>query len=107
MASDFPVTDLVAEARDGLGDGAVVEYMGASPADDLSRYLAEDPRSRVALIPARLDVLLIHGTEDWTVNVGFSRGFPAARLELEGADHFDLVDPQSPHFDTVVEALLD
>lgn len=102
-----PVTDLVAEARDGLGDGAVVEYMGASPADDLSRYLAEDPRSRAVLIPARLDVLLVHGTEDWTVNVAFSRWFPAARRELEGADHFDLVDPQSPHFDTVIEALLD
>lgn len=101
------VTDLVAEARDGLGDGAVVDYMGASPADDLSRYLEEDPRSRAALIPARLDVLLVHGTEDGTVDVAFSRGFPAARLELEGADHFDLVDPQSPLFDTVAEALLD
>lgn len=101
-----PVTDLVAEARDGLGDGAVVDYMGASPAEDLSRYLEEDPRSRAALIPARLDVLLIHGTEDGTVDVAFSRGFPAARLEVEGADHFDLVDPQSPLFDTVVEALL-
>lgn len=102
-----PVTDLVAEARDALGDGAVVDYMGASPADDLSRYLAEDPRSRAALIPARLDVRLIHGTEDATVDIAFSRGFPAARLELEGADHFDLVDPHSPHFDTVVSALLD
>ncbi|SMY12160.1 alpha/beta hydrolase [Brevibacterium jeotgali] len=101
-----PVTDLVAEARDGLGDGAVVDYMGASPAEDLSRYLEEDPRSRAALIPARLDVLLIHGTRDATVDVAFSRGFPAARLEVEGADHFDLVDPQSPLFDAVVEALL-
>ncbi len=102
-----PVTDLVAEARDRLGDGAVAEYMGASPAEDLSRYLAEDPRSRAVLIPTRLDVLLLHGTEDRTVDIAFSRGFPAERIELEGADHFDVVDPQSPHFDTVVEALLD
>lgn len=101
-----PVTDLVAEARDGLGDGAVVDYMGAAPAADPSRYLAEDPRSRAALIPRRFDVQLVHGTEDRTVDIAFSRGFPAARLELEGADHFDVVDPDSAHFQAVVEALL-
>lgn len=101
-----PVTDLVAEVRDGLGDGAVLEYMGARPEEDRARYLSEDPRSRAALIPDRCDVRIVHGIADQTVDIAFSRGFPAPRQELIGADHFDVIDPRSPHFDTVAGALL-
>lgn len=100
------VTDLVAEVRDHLGEGAVLEYMGAGPDVDPGRYLAEDPRSRAALIPSYLDVQLIHGTEDQTVSVSFPRGFPATLWELDGADHFDLVDPLSPYFDEVARRLV-
>lgn len=99
------VTDLVAEVRDHLGEGAVLEYMGVAPEADPGRYLAEDPRSRAALIPARFDVQLIHGTADRTVSISFPRGFPAKLWELDGADHFDVVDPHSPHFGEVARLL--
>lgn len=101
------VTDLVAEVRDNLGDGAVLAYMGAEPDVDPARYLAEDPRSRAALIPARFDVQLIHGTDDQTVSISFPRGFPAQLWELDHADHFDVVDPHSPHFEEVARLLVD
>ncbi len=100
------VTDLVAEVRDHLGEGAILEYMGVRPEEDPGRYLEEDPRSRAALIPARMDVQLLHGTEDQTVSIDFPRGFPARLWELDGADHFDLVDPHAEHFDEVVRLLV-
>ncbi|MCB4209199.1 alpha/beta hydrolase family protein [Arthrobacter sp. UM1] len=100
-----PVSDLVEEARQGLAGGAVAQYLGCLPDEDLRPYLAEDPRSRAALIPERIGVRVVHGTEDATVDIAFSRRFPAPCTELEGADHFDLIDPSSPHFAAVRRAL--
>lgn len=100
-----PVSDLLEEGRQGLAGGAVAQYLGCLPDEDLRPYLAEDPRSRAALIPERIGVRLIHGTEDATVDIAFSRRFPAPRTELEGADHFDVIDPCSPHFAAVRRAL--
>ncbi|WP_378148793.1 alpha/beta fold hydrolase [Cnuibacter sp. UC19_7] len=55
-------------------------------------------------------VRLLHGTRDDDVPIGQSRAYarahPGAVLtELEGADHFDLVDPTSAAFGAVVAAL--
>lgn len=96
-----PVTDLLREVELGLGDGAVLDYMGLRPEEDLVPYLREDPRSRVSRIPDRVAVHIIHGDADETVDVGFSRTFPAPLTVLEGADHFDVIDPASPHFTNV------
>jgi len=101
-----PVTDLLREVEDNLGDGAVLDYMGVRPDDDLNVYLRHDPRSRAALIPARVDVHSIHGDADATVNVEFSRVFPAALTELPGANHADVIDPDSPFFPQVRNLLL-
>lgn len=101
-----PVSDLQREANLGLADGAVLDYMGATPDVDRARYLAEDPRSRAASIPERIEVTLVHGTADGLVDVSFSRDFPARRRELEGAGHFDLVDPASPYFEAVARLVL-
>ncbi|HEX7382538.1 MAG TPA: alpha/beta hydrolase [Nevskiaceae bacterium] len=101
-----PVSDLQREANLGLAGGAVLEYLGATPDADRTRYLAEDPRSRAACIPQRIEVTLVHGTADGLVDVAFSRDFPARRRELDGAGHFDLVDPASPYFETVASVLL-
>lgn len=102
-----PITDLVREARLGLAEGAVRDYMGADPADSPEAYRWEDPRSRVGLLPAGLDVQILHGTADVTVDVGFSRDVPLPLTELEGAGHVDLIDPQSEWFPRVRHALLD
>lgn len=101
-----PITDLVREAHERLAGGAVRDFMGAAPQQDPARYLAADPRSRIALVPRRLDVRLVHGTRDETVDVEFSRTFPAPLLELPGAHHFDVIDPESPHAEAVMTALL-
>ncbi len=102
-----PVTDLFREVVDGLGNGAVLDYMGLRPEEDLAAYLEEDPRSRAALIPDRVDVLTLHGDADATVDIDFSRAFPARLRELTGANHADLVDPESEHFPAVVDFLLE
>lgn len=102
-----PISDLVREVNDGLANGAVLDYMGVRPQDGLKAYLAEDPRSRAACIPERMAVQILHGTEDGIVDIGFTRNFPAERIELEGAGHFDLVDPRSRYFEDVARALLD
>ena len=101
-----PVTDLFREVADGLGEGAVLDYMGARPETDLAPYLREDPRSRVLSIPSRVDLLILHGDRDQTVDIGFSRTFPARLTIAEGADHADLVDPESPYFPLTVDTLL-
>ena len=101
-----PVTDLIREVEAGLGEGAVLDYMGVRPEQDLAPYLREDPRSRAVLIPARADLLILHGDRDETVDVAFSRTFPARLTVAEGADHADLVDPESPYFPLVVKTLL-
>lgn len=102
-----PVTDLFREVDEGLGDGAVLDYMGIRPEEDLAAYRAQDPRSRAVLIPDRIDIRIVHGDADGTVDVGFSRVFPARLTILAGANHADLVDPASPFFPTVVEVLSD
>ncbi|MCI4012326.1 alpha/beta hydrolase [Brevibacterium sp. ZH18] len=101
-----PVTDLFREVADGLGEGAVLDYMGVRPEDDLAAYLREDPRSRAVLIPDRVDLRIVHGDADRTVDVEFARAFPAPVSILGGATHADLIDPASSHFATVAEALL-
>lgn len=102
-----PVTDLLREVEGHLGDGAVLDYMGVRPEADPEAYLRHDPRSRAALIPARIDVHSIHGDADATVDIEFSRVFPAALTELPGANHADVIDPDSPFFPRVKNLLLD
>ena len=102
-----PITDLVREARLGLARGAVADYMGVDPDDAPEAYRWEDPRSRTALLPEGLDVKILHGTADATVDVGFSRDLPLHRTELDGAVHFDLIDPASPYFAQVRRHLLE
>ena len=98
-----PVADLAGAVRDGLGDDAVAEWVGAS---DLG---AVDP---VALLSSRADaaevrglVRVLHGDGDVTVPVGQSLAWSPGAAVIEGAHHFDLVDPESPVWPLVVRAL--
>ncbi|GAB3192412.1 alpha/beta hydrolase fold domain-containing protein [Nesterenkonia suensis] len=102
-----PITDLVREARLGLADGAVRDYMDTDPAQAPEAYRWEDPRSRVGLLSPGCEVQILHGTADATVDVEFSRDVPLPLTELDGAGHFDLIDPESVWFPTVRDALVD
>lgn len=103
-----PVADLVAAAREGLGDGAVVDWVGGTPEQQAQAYATVDPRQRwsAPFDDARGEtprVLLAHGDADETVPLHLSTDFPAESVTLAGAHHFDVVDPQSPYWPRVLE----
>jgi len=86
-----------------LGDGAAVKLMGGRPDEVPERYAVADP---AALPPPRVPVTLVHGTEDDRVPLAMSQAFKTGRLiEIPGAGHFDLIDPQSPAWPRVLSAL--
>lgn len=95
------VVDLTAARDAGLGDGAVDALVGVHD-------LAE-------LDPARLGapdrtVVLVHGADDEQVPLDIARGYvaryPAAHLwALDGVEHFALIDPLSPAWLRVLQAV--
>jgi pimeloyl-ACP methyl ester carboxylesterase len=94
------VSDLARAAREGIGNGAAVEFAGPEPPAHA------DPMRR---LPLRAPVLLVHGTEDDRVPVDYSRAFAAAAeaplLELPGAGHFEPIDPRTREWERVVALL--
>jgi acetyl esterase/lipase len=96
------VCDLETGARERIGEGAVLEFLGGTPEQLPVQYAIADP---MALLPAEAEVLLVHGDADDRVPVEQSRDYlRAARsaggrcklLELAGVGHFELIDPRSP-----------
>ena len=105
------VCDLGAAAREGLGDGAVAEFLGGRPEAAEHRYACADPARR---LPLAVPSLLVHGSNDDRVPIAQSRGLAAAAsaagddcrlLELHGADHFDLIDPRSPNWPAIATGI--
>jgi acetyl esterase/lipase len=101
------VCDLAAAADADLGDGAVAEFLGG-PAGE---HPAADPARR---LPLGVPLLLVHGGGDDRVPVEHSRAFEATAsaagdecrlLELDGADHFDVIDPRSAPWPRIEAAL--
>ena len=86
-----------------LGEGAVLALMGGGPEEVRERYAVADP---AALSPPPVPVTLVHGTADDQVPVSMSQAFGAGRLvEIPGAGHFDLIDPESRAWPTVLAVL--
>lgn len=88
-----PVCDLEAAWRADLGGGAVAGLLG-SLEDMPDRYAAASP---AALVPLGVTQLLVHGGADDVVPVSQSRDHAAhdsdaELVELDGADHFDVID---------------
>lgn len=105
------VCDLEAAAVAGLGRGAVVEFLGALPERAPSAYARADPTPR---LPIGRRQLLVHGDRDDRVPLEQSIGYCAAAraagddcslLVLEGADHFDVIDPRTAWWPRIVAAL--
>jgi len=100
-----PVSDLVEAARLDLDGGAAPALLGAGPDDVPDRYADADPLA--VLGSSSPPVVVVHGDEDLQVPVAMSRAaaarHPALRyVELEGVDHFALIDPLSRAFSSVV-----
>lgn len=102
-----PVADLDAAVDDRLGADAVRDWIGATPAQAPDLYARLDPlRLREARPPraagdvAAQGITILHGDVDATVPLQQSAGWE--RSVLAGADHFDVVDPSSLHWPSVL-----
>jgi acetyl esterase/lipase len=98
-----PVADLASADRERLGSGAVGAFLGvaAGSRPDL------DP---VRAVSAMQPVTLLHGGRDVVVPPGQSRSYVAAHpqaslVELPDAGHYALIDPSSPAWSTVLDAV--
>lgn len=104
------VCDLETAAAEGLGDGAVVELLGGSPAGALDAYREADPAAR---LPLGCRHVLVHGADDDRVPVEHARRYAAqataagdeCRLVEIDADHFMPLDPRSSAWPTVVSVV--
>jgi acetyl esterase/lipase len=92
-----PVTDLARSASEGLGEGATEAFLG--PGTGRATYQAASP---LGLLPLGCPQLLVHGDRDVRVPVEHSReyvaagraaGDPVEYVEVEGGDHFCVIDP--------------
>lgn len=115
VASRLPVLGVVSlagvltladAARDGVGSGAVGDFVGAGPDEAPDRYVLADP---VAHLPLRVPVRAVHAPDDDRVPFAISRAYvdlaraagdDAALVEVPG-DHFTLVDPSHPTWHTI------
>ncbi|ARJ04094.1 lipase [Cnuibacter physcomitrellae] len=101
------VLDLAEAHRGRYSDDAVGELLSVDAPGFAERLASADPLGLPSPVGG---VHLVHGTADEDVPVvqsrSYARAHPDAALsELEGADHFDLIDPTAPAFAAVVEAL--
>ena len=82
-----PVTDLVRTKSENLGEGAVNEFFVDHDLDEF------DPMTK----RYNAKLLIIHGDKDQRVPIAHSRAFAKAQgaelVEISGADHFDVIDP--------------
>lgn len=95
-----PVTDLQRTKDEKLGEDAVINFFGDS---DLNPY---DPMKK----NYTSHIFLIHGDQDNRVPIQHSRDFAKAKgavlLEVAGADHFAMIDPEGLAFELINNALL-
>lgn len=103
-----PVADLRLAYELNLSNGAVVEFLGATPDAEPGRYddaCASTHASRVRRV-------VVHGAEDEDVPIDIARSFMLARQndperpslrEIPDARHMDLIDPESPAGLTVID----
>jgi acetyl esterase/lipase len=101
VVGQAPVADLVQAHALALGDGAVAELLGGTPAERPAQYQAASPH---LMLPFDVPQLVIHGGKDDAVPLEVARSYTrAARaagdqielLELPDAGHMDFLDPMS------------
>jgi acetyl esterase/lipase len=106
------VVDLHAAWKYYLSDRVVEEFLGGPPSDFPERHAVGSP---MELIPLRVPQVLVHGTEDENVPFDISRAYHAAAIArgddanlipLDGAGHFECVDPRSREWSRVLDQVL-
>jgi acetyl esterase/lipase len=93
------VADLGLAAARGIGNDAVRELFG-------EEFARADPARR---LPFDARQALVHGTLDDRVPIEIARSYAGRAgcrlLELEGADHFEIIDPGYARFGEIIEEL--
>lgn len=106
-----PVADLSTASRLALGSGAVDALLGGSPGAVPERYAAADP---MRLLPVDLPAILVHGELDQRVPLEQSTAYQRAAEDagdnvalraLAGVEHFGVIDPHSPAWPDVLDAV--
>jgi acetyl esterase/lipase len=104
------VCDLAGAYRQGLGSGAAADLMGGGPELYPDRYAIADPMS---IAPIGVPITLVHGTRDdrvpWQQSRDFatkaqSRGDEVTCTRIDGCGHFEVIDPLSAAWRTVLAA---
>lgn len=106
------ITDLETYATDkGSCNAAVPKLMGGMPTEVPARYAQASP---TRLLPLKVPQRLVQGALDpivpvtqaeHYVSLAKSKGDKAEAVLIQDAGHFDLVAPQSPAWEKVVEAV--
>ncbi|RVX42780.1 prolyl oligopeptidase family protein [Nonomuraea polychroma] len=103
------VCDLAEAARLRIGDGAALDFVGGTPEQRPELYDLADPMRR---LPSGTPALVVHGTDDDRVPPELSRryaeaahkaGDPCQLLELEDVGHFEVIDPRTATWSTIVQ----
>lgn len=98
-----PVADLARAYADDLDGGAVAALLGGGPAAVPDAYAEADIAPR---LPAtQPPIVVLHGDRDQRVPVEHSRGLGIPVRELAGVEHFGPIDPRSPAWPAVRDAL--
>ncbi len=106
------VTDLKRGWEMQLGGGVVSKFMGGTPDEFPERYASASPAE---MLPLGVPQILIHGARDDVVPLKISeeyqtaaaaRGDNATRVALPEAGHFEVIDPESPEWSSVMGAVL-
>lgn len=112
------VVDLVSSARSTEAGGgvelrrAIEDFLAATPEQSPTRYAQASP---LALLPIGVPQLILHGSADDRVPLDQSQGYAAAAtaagdpteiLELEGVDHFQVIESSKAWWDQVLKWLI-
>jgi acetyl esterase/lipase len=101
VAGLAPVADLVFAHDLAVGNDAVAELLGGSPAERPERYRMASP---AAMLPLGVKQLVVHGIADAALPIQISRRYARAAvaagddvdfIELDGVGHMDFLDPSS------------
>ena len=102
------VSDLRESAERVGSDGAVATFLGGMPDEVPDRYAAASPRQH---LPLGVRQILVHGDADADVpyaqSVAYAEvaGDEAELVTLEGAGHFELIDPAASYWPRVLAAV--
>lgn len=108
------LVDLVEGARRELigGENVVAKLLGGSPEEVPERYAAASPRS---LLPIGTPQVLVQGLSDYILDLvdqnrvyareAAKRGDTVRLIEIEGAEHLDLIEPTSAGWPTVADSI--